>query len=225
MDAVTTKEAARRLGVSDVAVRKMLKAGRLTGDMVGHTILIDPASLHRTLDLGKRSGRLWTPKTAWAALCLLSGDQAPWIESASRYRLRRRLRDLSAGQVQQLARNRAEVKRFRATPTAIDTLQEALIPTAGSAMRNNEIGGRFGLAGGGGFFDGYAASGDGSRLAAALGMVEDPNGNVTIREATFTEPLAEQMPPLAAIAVDLMDSLATRERSAGTRVLEELLNG
>ena len=226
MDLVTTREAAKRLGVSDVAVRKMLKTGRLTDlGMVGHTILIDPASLHRALDSGKRSGRLWTPKTAWAALCLLSGDKAPWIESTSRYRLTRRLRDLNAGEVQQLARNRAEVKRYRATPTALDALQEALIPTAGSALRNNEIAHRFGLAGGGGFFDGYAASGDGSKLAAALGMVDDPSGNVTIREASLSEPFAEQITPLAAIAVDLMDSLATRERSAVMRVLEELLNG
>src|SRR4029453_17434179 len=104
MEFVTTKEAAQRLGVSGVAVRKMLKSGRLTDvGMVGYTILIDPASLHRALESGKRSGRLRPPKTAWAALCLLSGDKAPWIESASRYRLTRRLRDLNPGEVQQLA--------------------------------------------------------------------------------------------------------------------------
>lgn len=84
---------------------------------------------------------------------------------------------------------------------------------------------RFGLSGGGGFVDGYATAGDGDRFAAALGMVENPSGNVVIRETALAEPFASQRTPLAAVAVDLMDSLATRERSAGARVLKELLGG
>ncbi|MBT2515706.1 hypothetical protein [Arthrobacter sp. ISL-30] len=147
------------------------------------------------------------------------------IGSAERYRLRTRLRDLSPREVHQLARNRAEVKRYRATPTAIERLHQALIPTAGSAMRDDQTAARFGLSGGGGFVDGYATARDGDRFAAALGMVEDPSGNVVIRETALTEPFASQRTPLAAVAVDLMDSLATHERSAGALVLKELLGG
>ncbi|MGO4143942.1 hypothetical protein AB4Y77_02555 [Paenarthrobacter sp. YAF11_1] len=38
------------------------------------------------------------------------------------------------------------------------------------------------------------------------------------------KPFVDGRAPLAAIAVDLMDSLATRERSAGKRVINELLH-
>ncbi|MFE4542229.1 helix-turn-helix domain-containing protein [Arthrobacter sp. NPDC056727] len=225
MKLVTTREAAERLGVSDVAVRKMLTTGRLTGaGRAGRTLLIDPASLQRAVDAGRHAGRLWSPKTAWAALYLLSGEAAPWIGSAERYRLRRRLRELGPGDVHQLARNRAAVKRYRATPTAVDRLHQGLILTGGSAMRDEAMAARFGLSGGGGFIEGYATAGDGARFAAALGMMEDPAGNTIIREAALTEPFASRRTPVAAVAVDLMDSLATRERSAGTRVIEELLN-
>ncbi len=67
--------------------------------------------------------------------------------------------------------------------------------------------------------------GDGEKFATALGMVKDPTGNVVIRDAPLTEPFSSGRTPLAAVAVDLMNSLSTRERSAGIRFLEELLHG
>ncbi|MFJ6453740.1 hypothetical protein [Paenarthrobacter sp. NPDC091669] len=42
-------------------------------------------------------------------------------------------------------------------------------------------------------------------------------------EVDLDEPSADGRAPVAAIAVDLMGSLATRERSAGKRVINELL--
>lgn len=226
MDTVTTREAADRLGISDVAVRKMLRTGRLIGaGTAGRTLLIDPASLQRVADAGKHAGRLWSPKTAWAALCLLSGHETPWISAAEKYRLKSRLGEMRAEDVHLLARNRAAVKRYRATLAAVDLLRPRLMPTAGSAMHDEATATRFGLSGGGGFAEGYATAGDGEKFATALGMVEDPTGNVVIRETALTEPFNSGRNPLAAVAVDLMDSLSTRERSAGIRVLEELLHG
>ncbi|GAA4376079.1 helix-turn-helix domain-containing protein [Paeniglutamicibacter cryotolerans] len=226
MNVVTTREAADRLGISDVAVRKMLRSGRLTGaGTAGRTLLIDPASLQRVVDSGKHTGRLWSPRTAWAALCILSGQEAPWITAAEKYRLKTRLGDLGSEDVHLLARNRAAVKRYRGTPAAVDRLRPRLMPTAGSAMHDEVTAARFSLSGGGGFAEGYATAGDGEKFANALGLVEDPNGNVVIRETTRTEPFTSSHTPWAAVAVDLMDSLSTRERSAGIRVLEELLHG
>ena len=66
--------------------------------------------------------------------------------------------------------------------------------------------------------------GDVSALADAFGLVEDPDGNAIIHEVDLDEPFADGRAPVAAIAVDLMDSLATRERSAGQRVINELLH-
>ncbi|GAA4028477.1 hypothetical protein GCM10023063_07510 [Arthrobacter methylotrophus] len=62
------------------------------------------------------------------------------------------------------------------------------------------------------------------QLADALGMVEDPDGSAIIHEVDFSEPFEEVKAPVAAIAVDLMDSLTTRERSAGRRIIDGLLH-
>lgn len=225
MTAVTTREAADRLGISDVAVRKMLRTGRLIGaGTAGRTLLIDPASLQRVVDAGQRAGRLWSPKTAWAALCILSGQETPWINAAGKYRLKTRLREIRAEDVHLLSRNRAVVKRYRGTPAAVDLLRPRLMPTAGAAMHDEATAARFGLSSGIGAAEGYATAGDGDKFATALGMVQDPAGNVVIYETPLTEPFNSGQTPMAAVAVDLMDSLSTRERSAGIRVLEELLH-
>ncbi|GCE44247.1 hypothetical protein Rhow_008545 [Rhodococcus wratislaviensis] len=48
---------------------------------------------------------------------------------------------------------------------------------------------------------------------------------MTLRVVSEVSPvLAEGVVPLAAVAIDLMESLSTRERSAGARVLQELLD-
>ncbi|NWL12606.1 hypothetical protein DM793_15160 [Paenarthrobacter nitroguajacolicus] len=80
------------------------------------------------------------------------------------------------------------------------------------------------MAGGSGTAEGYVMIGDVSALADALGLVEDPDGNAIIHEVDLDEPFVDGRAPVAAIAVDLMDSLATRERSAGQHVINELLH-
>ncbi|MEG0214239.1 MULTISPECIES: helix-turn-helix domain-containing protein [unclassified Glutamicibacter] len=100
MSVMTTTETAKLLGVSSEAVRKMLKTGRLeqTG-VAGRTILIDAESVHRAHREGKRTGRLWTQRTAWAALSLLSGAEVSWLSASELWRLRKRLATLSAEEI------------------------------------------------------------------------------------------------------------------------------
>lgn len=89
-------------------------------------------------------------------------------------------------------------------------------------MQATDIGAVFGLAGGGGFIDGYVPTGMADQMAAAFHMEEADDGNVTLREIDFEEGLRNGT-PVAAIALDLAESLATREQSAGRRVLKKLL--
>ncbi|NKX56831.1 hypothetical protein [Arthrobacter mobilis] len=90
-------------------------------------------------------------------------------------------------------------------------------------MHDPQMAACFGLAAGGLFADGYAATGDADRLANSLGLTEDRAGNAVVRETALAEPFESGSVPLAAVAVGLMDSLAVRERSAGARFLAELL--
>lgn len=223
---MTVSEASKRLGVTTRAVRFLLQTGRLIGTgTAGRSILIDAASVERLAASGTRQGRAWRPHTAWAALALLSGHDAPWLEVSPKARLKKSLRIMTANDVYILSRDKAVTTRYRAVPEAVTMVDEYLIPSGGAAMRDEETAARFGLTGGGGYAEGYLIKGDASPLVASFGLVEDPQGNVTIHEVESEEAFTDDRAPVAAIAVDLMDSLTTRERSAGIRVLEQLLHG
>ncbi|WP_244292931.1 DNA-binding protein [[Micrococcus luteus] ATCC 49442] len=180
------------------------------------------SSVERRAAAGSRRGRAWTPKVAWAALTMLSGGNPSWISPSEKSRLKSRI--LTAEDVAALARHKDRVRRYRVTPDGVPILQDHLIPGGVSALRSAAVAARFGLTGGSGLVEGYVMQGDAEHLAEALGMVEDPEGNAIVREVGVTEPFAEGHAPLAAIAVDLMGSLSTRERSAGQRVINELLH-
>lgn len=222
---MTTTEAAQYLGASTEAVRKMHKFGRLKrAGIAGRTILIDADSVHRVFGEATRSGRLWTRRTAWAALSLLSGLEVSWLSSSELWRLRKRLSDLSAEEVHQLARNRAVTRRFRGGESAKQKLSKVLATSGVGALSDPLMANSFGLAAGSETSEGYAKTGFIANNALKLGLREEADGDILIRELEFIQPVEDGQVPVAAVAVDLMDSMATRERSAGRIKLEELLN-
>lgn len=221
---MTVAEVAERLTISRASVHQLLRSGHLTSTgRVGRAILVDPASVERIVAAGTRRGRAWTAQTAWGALAMLSGQETQWLTTRERYRIREQVSNLSANDVYLLSRNRAATARYRAVPEAVPIIDEYLMRTGGAAMRDDDTATRFGLAGGGGYAAGYVLKGDAAPLTDAFGLVDDPQGNVTIHEIEFGDAFVDDRTPVAAIAVDLLGSLSTRERSAGTRVLEELL--
>ncbi|KUR64464.1 DNA-binding protein [Paenarthrobacter ureafaciens] len=219
---LTTAEVAERLHVSQRQVRNMVSQGHLKTLRGGGLLLISSDSLNRALHRPRGTGRAWSSKTAWAAIALLSGEAAPWLNPHERYRLRTSLQGRSVEDVMVAARKRATVRTFRATTEAVGKLQEHVLPTGGAAMRAAGMGAVFGLSGGDGFLDGYVPVGTADEMAAAFHMEESEDGNVTLREIDFEEGLRNGV-PVAAIALDLAESMATREQSAGRRVLRKLL--
>lgn len=225
MEAMTTHEAGERLGITQASVRQLIGSGQLTVvGRAGRALLLNRSSVERRAAAGSRRGRAWAPKVAWAALTMLSGGNPGWISPSEKSRLKSRLRGRTAEDVAVLARHKDRVRRYRVTPDGLPVLQDHLIPGGVSALRSEAIAARFGLTSGSGLVEGYVMQGDAEQLAEALGMVEDPEGNAIVREVAISEPFAEGHAPLAAIAVDLMGSLSTRERSAGRRVINELLH-
>ena len=222
---MTVAEVADRLGITRASIHDLLRSGQLNSSgHAGRMLLVDRSSVERLAAAGTRRGRAWTARTAWAALALLSGQNPTWISSSEKSRLKSRLRDLNADAVCILARNKDKTIRFRATPDGLAALTDHLIASGASAMRDDATAETFGMSGGGGIAEGYVMAGDARALADAFGLVEDPDGNAIIHEVDLAEPFAEGRAPVAAIAVDLMGSLATRERSAGQRVINELLH-
>lgn len=226
MDTLTTGQTAKRLGVTQVAVRKLIGTGQLVqAGTVGRAILVDTASVDQLARIGTRHGRPWTPENAWAALTLLSGETSVgWIGSSEIWRLTEKLRTMESTELPILARRRASVRHFRATSDVVQLLRSHLLLSGAAAMGDDRIAQRFGLTGGAGTAEGYARTGDADALQRAYGLIDDREGNVVIREVTVTGPFGDGKVPVAAIALDLLESPATRERSAGLRVIKELVD-
>ena len=73
--------------------------------------------------------------------------------------------------------------------------------------------------------DGYVCARDFADLVTTLGLVEDRDGDVTVRVVADDAGYAVDHVLTAAVAVDLAESLDTRESAAGLRVVEDLLEG
>lgn len=82
----------------------------------------------------------------------------------------------------------------------------------------------FGLAAGAGLLEGYAPTDFIEQNAQKLGLKQESGNELLSREVNFAQALAGGHVPVAAIAVDLMDSQSTREHTAGRTKLEELLH-
>lgn len=221
MLSMTTNEAAEVLGVSGHEARRLARAGELLiVGRIGQNILLDAGSVQQHAARSQTRGRPWDQRTAWAAVDLLNGGRATWLSSAARSRLRAKLAGLSAEDCSALARRRARAQIFRASGSFLPDLRHALVASGVSDLHRTDV--YFGLAVGGDQVEGYTDAAGVAELIAAFHLVADPVGNVTLHEVQFTAGLSAGS-SAALTALDLSNSLDVRERSAGLRVLSELL--
>lgn len=116
MSLMSVADAAEELDVSPRRVRQLLAAGRLPGQQIGGTWVIERVSLDELLRAA--AGRPWSLRSAWAVLGLASGNDLE-LSPVERSRARRRLADNGlAGLVVQL-RSRADRHDFYAHPSAL----------------------------------------------------------------------------------------------------------
>ncbi|MFZ2240412.1 MAG: DNA-binding protein [Gordonia amarae] len=219
MAEMTASDAAETLDVSQRQVRRLANGGVLTvSRVVGRTLLLDAASVHRLAQRVRHNGRPWAPATAWAALALLSGERVDWIDASVLSRLRHRLRGYNVREVAWLSRRRAAVHQMRGWGTA-----DGLLPTGVSALQEPEIATLFGLSTANRGTDGYVANRAFSDLTLVSGLYHDIEGDVVVRVVPDDAGYDLEHPLIAAVAVDLSESLDTREAAAGERVLGELI--
>lgn len=220
-------EAADILDVGRTAVVHYLKSGRLKAvGRVGRTTLLERADVLALKGEPLRRGRSWSPRIAWAAIALLSGQRVDWLGADELSRIKRRLTGYDVEAVRHLARNRAITFSFDAPENVRGHLESLAVVTGETSLQDAEIARSFGLAGGrGGRLDGYVTAAQARPIAGALGLAEVHRGNVTLRETTIEQPFAAGRTPIAAVALDLMDSPDTRLASAGRQKIKELLGG
>ena len=217
---MTTVVSAGVLGVSARQIARLARLGEITVTRtVGGALLLDGASVHRLAKQGRHNGRPWAARTAWAALALLSGERADWLEASAMSRLRHRLRAGRASELCWMTRRRATVHRMRGWGK--DT---GLLHSGVSALRDPVVSERFNLTAVNNGSDGYVHVRNFASVTAALGLVDDVDGDMTVRVVPDDAGYTVDRVLTAAVAVDLAGSLDTRESAAGMRVLGDLLD-
>ena len=218
---VTTAQAAGMSGLTPHRIGCLARAGEVEAVKVGNTLLVDVASLraYATANMGR--GRPLDARSAHAALWLLSGLGAGWLEYTRLRRLRIRLRQYSAEELSWRVRKRARVKRFRASASFLGEIRGSLILSGASSP----LAGDFGLLPAVDAVEGYCLEEEAGELEARFSLAEDAHGNVVIHVAPWLPDALDGEMPVGVVAADLAQSPATREREAGFAMIRRLLDG
>ena len=215
VEQMTSAEAAQLLGVSSRQVARLVATGDLTQvRTVGRALLIDATSVHRLHNKGARQGRPWTDETTKAAIDILTDGHTGRLTQTERSRLRARLRRMSAQRFTQAMSRRAQIRRYRASSSFLDMLRREVTLTGSSAIdADRGVASRFGLAAAmRDTVDGYVDPATASRLVRQFHLVDDADGNVTLR-VVEARPVGRHIADDATVALDLAESLDVRERS------------
>ncbi|MFQ4149763.1 helix-turn-helix domain-containing protein [Arthrobacter sp. LAPM80] len=221
---MTTEEAAQELAATRAMVHKLLKNGSLlVAGRAGRSILIDSASVQRYKNRRTLKGRSWNAATAWAALNIIEGGTPGWIDATARYRIKQRLKIMDPAELAAAVGTKDEVKRYRIAPAGIPRAADYFLPTGTTALNDSVVAERFGLAAGRtDILEGYVDSVRAPMIVNGLSLVEDPAGNIIVHIVDDGYAFEGPGTPDAVIAVDLMESLNSRERAAGKNMLEKI---
>jgi len=222
MTQMTTTTAAERLGVTQRQVQRLIDAGALPATRTaGDAWVVDALAVNSMARTRPTRGRPWSPATAWAALWRLSGLDVDWLDRRTTSRLHDRLESIDAEEFVHATRRRAVVHRYRASESFLVDVTALVIRSGPSAIEPSTFGMDQDL----GRVDGYCTSEAADRLERDFHLVEDPQGNVTLRVAAMPAIVlrGRDAMPVAVVAADLAESFEARERSAGLRVLADLL--
>lgn len=215
MGLLAVSEAAERLGVSARQVQHLVASGELRQLARG---VVDETSVERLLAVrGDSHRRAWSEATAWGAVALLSRGEAEWMGESQRSRLKARLRILSAAELVERARERADVTRYAAHSSTGERLLGELVYAADTA-------GRLGLATTNNV-DGYLAGAAVAGVVTRHGLVRDDEGRVTLRATAMDLAVVRDLTQRSIVlsALDLAESLDVRERRAGLDALDRAL--
>ncbi|MGQ0624902.1 MAG: helix-turn-helix domain-containing protein [Sporichthyaceae bacterium] len=223
---LSISEAAELMGVDRSRVEQLLRSGRLAGRRAGRLWLVDERSVAAARVHPSSAGRPMAPARAWGLLDLLAGGDAPWLSSVARSQVRARLDKLTGADAdawRALMRARSDVLRVRTHPSTLGRLLEGLGRHAVRAGVARAV--EFGAD----IVDLeptpeiYVPSGQ--WLAAARRWQVHPavaDSNLTVRLPRGLWPFGSAELPVAAVAVDLLESTQPRSVASGLEMLRQL---
>lgn len=220
---LTVAQAAARLGVGQEQVRRLARCGKLPAYKVGRTIVLDDDAVDRRARLPIKAGRGLAPRTAWAALWLLSQDEVDWLTAADRSRLRSRLRSWNAEQVVTAERSRADRYDLRVLPAYLDRVLGAEGVVASGMSAAAAVGADVVAATAAA--EVYCAAETLAALRRDLSLSDRGETNLVVRVPRYDRLLLAGYTdmPSAVVAVDLAESVDVRTRRAGLTLLADAL--
>jgi len=224
---LSVSEAAERLGVTRARVRSLLAAGRLAGRHAGSLWLVDGDAVAQRLEsVASAKGRPFSTRIAWSAAALLDGQDISWLTTSERSRLRSRLRQGDAQTCRWRMRSRASTTRYRIADADIGDL----ISTRGVVLGGISAASHYAL----GLGHGHEAevyTDAAGQLVDEFFLVESARGNLVLHSEiagwhlkTARTVDGVSVVPRLVVAADLLDSDDTRSRSAGDRLLKQILD-
>lgn len=240
---LTREEAATRLAVSTQRVSALCSNHLLTTYTFGsRKILISLDSVNRYKQQNSKSGRLYAPTLAFAALFMLSGCEVSWINRLQKYRIEAYLRSITPQDLVNRSKNRAKTMEYWCRKSRLAELSNHLILSAATGNMHSQ------------FqltqtdkIEGYVSSNNLGDLINKFHLKKSEDGidssiiNVKLRVIDFKvfdfirqnsssritegtqESSVKSFMPIAVCAADLAESLDVRERQAGLNKLSELL--
>lgn len=221
MKILSSREAARELGISVQRVRVLARVGKLPANKVGNRWIVEQLPRERRTP---RNGRPLSSRSAWAFLALISGHTPSWMPASSVSRLRRRMRNCEwALGALEGSQARAKTEYFRFLPVDLPRIraEHGVVLSGLSALTSD-----FDLFGAADHLDAYL----GARRLESLKRVYRPaaavaDANVTLRVPTQPWILSFSRAPAAVVAADLLHDPDARIRRAGREVLRRILDG
>ncbi|MFC9897618.1 hypothetical protein ACFVMC_28340 [Nocardia sp. NPDC127579] len=129
---------------------------------------------------------------------------------------------MDAEELTHLSSNRADTHHFRGNSDARHNLPNYIAATGSSATQHPDWQ-RFDLTSETTGVDGYIPTSELATLVDHFHLIPDPEGEIVLRTTAFEDAFNADGTPWAAIAIDLAESLDTRESRAGHNELAELL--
>ena len=220
---LTVGQAAERLGVGQEQVRRLIRAGKLAARKVGRTLVLDDDAVDGRARLPITAGRALAPRTAWAALWQLSGEDVDWLSAADRSRLVARLRGYDAERLVAASRDRAERYELRVLPAYRQRVlaTDGVVPsglTAAAAVGADIVAAEAAD-------EVYCTATALTALRRELGLSDRGQPNLVVRVPRYDrlDLTGRAHMPAAVVAVDLAESSEVRTRRAGLDLLAAAL--
>jgi excisionase family DNA binding protein len=232
---VSVSEAARRLAVHPSRVRSLIATGQLQARRIGAQWVLDDADLEERKGFvaAGATSRALSTRVAWAAAALLDGDDADWLTTSERSRLRARLRAHDAEEWQTYRRwlgsRHSAVTRFRVADSDVTVLlaREGVVAAGLSAAGSYQLG-----LGTSGHADAYVSPAVLAELVEEFFLIESAVGKLRLRTVdgdwhlrTAQSRQGECVAARLMVAVDLLDEGDARSHQAGFELLQTLLSG